>query len=55
MSVEYSGEEKVKLIFSKDDHEIAEKCLALVLIRSLYEKKKIAEEIMKKTEQIFEK
>lgn len=53
MSAEYSGVEKVKLIFSKEDYEIAEKCLALMLIRKLYEKKQIDDEIMKNAERMF--
>lgn len=54
MSTEYRGGENLNLIFSKEDYEIADKCIAFALIRSLYEKGKIDKEIMKKSEQIFE-
>lgn len=53
MSTEYSGRENFKLIFSEEDYQIAEKCIAFALIRSLYEKGKIDKEIMKKIEQMF--
>lgn len=53
MSTEYRGIEKLNLIFSKEDYEIAHKCIAFALIRSLYEKGKIDKEIMKKSEQMF--
>lgn len=53
MSTEYRGVENLNLIFSKEDYQIAEKCIAFALIKSLYEKGKIDKEIMKKIEQMF--
>ena len=53
MSTEYRGVENLNLIFSKEDYQIAEKCIAFALIKSLYEKGKIDKEIMKRIEQMF--
>lgn len=53
MSTEYRGEENLNLIFSEEDYQIAEKCIAFALIRSLYEKGKIGKEIMKRLERMF--
>lgn len=53
MSTEYRGVENLNLIFSKEDYQIAEKCIAFALIKSLYEKGKMDKEIMKKIEQMF--
>ena len=53
MSTEYKGEENLNLIFSEEDYQIAEKCIAFALIKSLYEKGKIDKEIMKRSEQMF--
>lgn len=54
MSTEYRGVENLNLIFSKEDYEIANKCIAFALIRSLYEKGKIDKEIIKRLKQMFE-
>lgn len=53
MSTEYRGVENLNLIFSKEDYQIAEKCIAFALIKSLYEKGKMDKEIMIKIEQMF--
>lgn len=44
---------KLELNFSKESYETAEKCLALLLLRSLYEKGQINSEVMKIIEQMF--
>ena len=54
MSTEYRGVENLNLNFSKEDYEIADKCIAFALIRSLYEKGKIDKEIIKRLKQMFE-
>lgn len=46
---------KLELNFSKESYETAEKCLALLLLRSLYEKGQINNEAMKMIERMFQK
>lgn len=54
MSTEYRGVENLNLIFSKEDYQIAEKCIAFALIKSLYKKGTIDKEIIKRIERKFE-
>lgn len=55
MCEEIRNADNLKIDFFKEDYEIGEYCLALTLIRSLYEKEKISTEIMKEVEKIYEK
>ena len=55
MYKEIKNANNIKIDFAKEDYEIGEYCIALALIKSLYKKEKISNEIMKEVEQIYEK